>query len=165
MTWLADSLRTVSRFTGAHHDTLRRSWIAAGMPGSKGSWDLRAIARWRLARAAERLEARRLRAKPAPNSEAEAERQLAWLKVDRARVRLEDLQAQYIGRQDVYRETAMLYRECRRLLLEMPDQFAAAFAVEADREPIRHDAQSAIRAVLDVLQDNPWLRLEDLHDE
>lgn len=48
--WIAKSQKEVCEFFDISNPTLR-AWQARGMPGSRGSWDLAAIARWRIERA------------------------------------------------------------------------------------------------------------------
>lgn len=48
--WIARTQEEVAEFFGVSHGTVRKEWVSGGMPGTRGSYDLADIYRWKISR-------------------------------------------------------------------------------------------------------------------
>ena len=98
--WAVESLRDVARFFSKSWDHVRKVWVAGGMPGTVGAYDLQEIYRWREARWEE--ESRKRPNTPEQPAQPTAIEQLREQQAALARLKLLEHQNSLLPRDQVH---------------------------------------------------------------
>lgn len=165
--WNVRGLKDVAAFFAVAFDTVKRDWRAAGMPGKPGSWDLSAIARWRI----EKGDRRRSEPNPPPSpaapatagdtAEAVPTNRDAWNDPEftnqfeqwRGRKLKNDaLSGQIVLRADVARDAAELLSALRDGLENFPEKLAGELPF-AQRSALRQRLEHLVEIELNRLAD------------
>lgn len=117
------SLKDVALAFGVHHDTVKKAWKGAGMPGKPGAYPLVRIALWRIQRLQEQ---HRAGSSADPESAAGLELRQLQIKVAREELKLRREANEVVGREAALASVEQIFHRVRSRLEAMPEEISAS---------------------------------------